>query len=763
MNYKIAQFILTPPQRSRSTLEIYVAQPDANKEALAGKLFALIEIDSNKVAGLKIINFLINSLNYDYYQNEKMILRERVSTIKIEHIFESALAKTNKKLAEFLQAEKIKLDPEALNITIGVVYDDSLHFANLGKNKALLIYKGQPGETAKYKLADITEQTGAAENKKRAQPIKLFSNIISGSLPRGGYFIFASETFGEYLSAKQIMSIVTTLPPAGAAEQIKNTLSQINAYVPFLGIIIKNTTGLAAEEIKIKEPVTSTKASIANLIVTEEETEKLLTPSGLVNAKKWSSLFNNLIGRFSRNQPKPTNRPALLLKDKIFIKRKAEWLSFNRIFKALKKIGTYLIGLLIYIFKIITDKKALADFFSNLIAKAKNFWLSFRTAILRMFFWYKNLNRINKILFSVFLVCLLIFSLNLGWQNIKKSNTERQVAIANLITTIEQKQNQIDASLLYNNEVGAKKLLEEAKELLAKLPQDNQEQKDQSQRLTAKYQVQIEKISHVIRVTPVELANLTNLNSTAAPTNIIISKNEIYAADAASQTVYNVDIANELTTAINLNDATINKLAFPNLDKNGNIYYLGLNQAFVLDIKLKKISDLKVNHFSDLEKIIDFKQYNNRFYLLDSAQGQIYRLSKSGDQLVNPTPWLNAGEDLTKAAGIDIDGDIYILKNNGEIAKYSKGAKQDFTVAAIEPPLNQAAKIIVSPEGDYLYVLDPAGKRLIVFDKTGRFISQYVSDQFNDLKDFQIDETHKKIYFLNSSKVYSIDMSHASE
>ena len=139
MNYKIAQFILTPPQRNQSTLEIFVAQPDANKEALAGKLFALIEIESTKAENLKIINFLINTLNHNYYQSEKMILRERVSTVKIEHIFESALAKTNKKLAEFLQTENIKLNPNILNITIGVVYNDSLHFANLGKNKALFL------------------------------------------------------------------------------------------------------------------------------------------------------------------------------------------------------------------------------------------------------------------------------------------------------------------------------------------------------------------------------------------------------------------------------------------------------------------------------------------------------------------------------------------------------------------------------------------------------------------------------------------------
>ena len=763
MNYKIAQFILTPSRTSQSTLEIYVAQPDANKEALAGKLFALIEIESTKSASLKIINFLINSLNHNYYQNEKMILRERVSTIKIEHIFESALAKTNKKLAEFLQTEKIKLNHDILNFTIGVIHNDSLHFANLGKNKALLIYKSKPGDNVKYKLTDITEQTGASEIKKPASSLKLFSNIISGSLPRGGYFVFASETFAEYLTAKQIINIITTLPPASAAEQIKNTLNKINAYVPFLGIIIKNTAGVDIDEVKIKQPITSTKSSIENLIVTEKKTEKLLTPSGLVNNRRWSSFFNNSIGRLIPGQADKTNRLGFSLKDKIFTKKKTNWPSPRKVFTALKNSSLYLIGLCIYIFKIISDKKSLAGLFNNLILKIKNLGRTSKTACLKLFFWYRNLSKVNKILFFVFLVCLLIFSANLSWQNIKNHNLKKQATISNLTATIEQKQNQIDASLLYNNEVGAVKLLLEVKELLGQLPKDNQGQIDQYQKLIAKHQVQIEKISRVIRVAPVELASFINLNPNAKPANIILANGKIYAADSEPSAIYSIDLANKLTTLINPNNQNASRLDFPNLDKNNNIYYLNSDKAAMLDTKSDKLSGLDINFSGSLEKIVEFKQYNNRFYLTYAATGQIYRFTKNNSQLISPTPWLNDKEDLTNVVNIDIDGDIYLLRNNGEISKYSKGGKQDFTITSVEPALNQPAKLIVSPEKDFLYVLEPLNKRLVVFNKSGKFNSQYASDKFDNLKDFQIDEANKKIYILNNATVYSFDMSHLAK
>jgi hypothetical protein len=758
MNYKIAQFILTPSQRNELVHEIYVAQPDANKEALAGKLFALIEIESKKSDSLKIINFLINTLSHSYYQNEKMILRERVSSIKIEHIFESALAKTNKKLAEFLQSEKIKLNPDSANITIGVIYNDSLHFSNLGKNKALLIYKNKVEENAKYKLADISEQTEKDEAKKPLSLAKLFSNVVSGALPRGGYFIFTNETFSEYLSAKQIINIITTLPPASAAEQIKNTLSKINAYVPFLGIIIKNTAGLKIKEIKIKQPVASTKASIENLIATEEQTEKLLTPSGLVNAKKWSSVFSGLTGRFGQAQTNKISEKTFLLKDKIFSGRKSSIFSLKKIFYSLKNYLVWFAGLLVYIFKILSNREKLAEFLKQLASNTKNLYIKIKSDLLRFFFWYKNLNKINKILLSAFLLCLIIFSSNLIWQNIKNNEVKNQTAVSELMAAIDQKQNQIDASLLYSNEEGAKKLLEEVKGLIAQLPQKTQSQKDQYNIIMAKYQVQIEKISRVVRVNAVEIANLVNLNANAKPTDIIMAQEKIYAADATQKTIYSVDLKSKLATAITLADQNISKLDFPNIDKNNNISYFNGNNVIVFDTKTEKTSVLEINYSVKPQKIIDSKQYNNRYYLTDSLNGQIYRFEKSGAKLTNATAWLNAQTDLTNATSMAIDGSIYLLKNNGEVSKYTKGKKEEFSISAVEPSLSQASKITVSEAQDYLYVFEPAGKRLVVFNKAGDFINQYTSDKFNDLKDFQVDETNKKIYFLNGASIYSIDM-----
>lgn len=756
MNYKIAQFIITPSQRDEFAHEIYIAQPDANKEALAGKLFALIEIKSKKSDSLKIINFLINALNNSYYQNEKMILRERISSVKIEHIFESALAKTNKRLSEFLQSEKIKLNSGLANITIGVIHNDSLHFSNLGKNNALLIYKCKNEHNAKYKISDISEQTDKGEAKKPSSMAKLFSNVISGSIPRGGYFIFSNETFSEYLSSKQIIDITTALPPASAAEQIKNTLSRINSYVPFLGIIIKNTDGIEIREIKIKKQISSTKDSIENLMTTEDRTEKLLAPSGIISPKKLPVFFENIFKYLKLNKNKKTSGTTFLLKDKIFSGKKISLFSFKKISDSLKNFLAFVIGIFIYIFKTLSDKRKLSELCGKFILNGKNLTAKTKTVSSEIFFRYKNLNKTNKILLSAFLICVTLFSSNLAWQNIKNKKALKQASISGLISLIEQKQNQIDANLLYNNGEGAKKLLEEVKNIMSELPQKSRSEQDKYAALSAKHNVQIEKISRVIRPEIFEIADFSKLNAESKPENIIMSQETIFSADASQKTIYIVDLKNKLSTSVNLPKQNISRLDFPDIGKNNEISYFNGKNIIIFNSKTEELSSLEIDYKFEPEKIIDLKQYNGRYYLADSASGQIYRFNRNGSKLTSANGWLNSEENLTEIKSMAINGEIYLLKNNGEIFKYGKGEKQNFSISKIEPNLNQASKIIIS-ENQNIHILDPSGKRLIVFDKNGDLINQYAGDKFDNLKDFQVDEKNKKIYFLNGASIYMIN------
>ena len=147
-------------------------------------------------------------------------------------------------------------------------------------------------------------------------------------------------------------------------------------------------------------------------------------------------------------------------------------------------------------------------------------------------------------------------------------------------------------------------------------------------------------------------------------------------------------------------------------------------------------------------------------YCLAPKNKQIIRFNKSTNKFTDAVSWINDDVDLTEAISMDIDGNIYILKNNGELLKFIKGKKENFELGMVEPALTNANKIISSVEQKYIYILDIVGKRLLVFDKSGKFINQYVSNKFNNLKDFTVDETAKKIYFLNNTSVLLINAKH---
>ncbi len=778
--YKIAQLILTPGQRANTAGEIFVAQPDADKEALAGKLFILIEIESKGTDSLKIINFLTENLNRNYYQSEKMILRERVKTVKIEHIFESALAKTNKSLAEFWRAEKIKIEPRLINVTAGVIYENSLHFADMGKNKAFLIYKSPhrpvrpdkkklpASNQLEYKIVDIIERSASGRMKEPEKEArandktilnKLFSNVISGSVPAGGYFLFANEALPEYLSSKQMVEIFTALPPASAVEQVKNLLSSINSYVSFLGIIIKNTAGAGEIESR-KEIKSSSLGSISNLKSVEEKTEKLLSSGGGLNLKRGISFFSAIIGKFSGGKKDSLMAP---LKDKIFFKKKTAFISLAGTYRTVGNIASYLVNFIFYALKnvrklilAVTDKSARDE----VTAKIKDACLNAVRKIKNIPFWFKNLSKKNKILLIIIVVFSLLFLGNLAMLTLKNKDAKENSAFLNLTELIKQKENQVEASLLYNNEDRAKKLLSEIRELLAQLPRKNDSQTKEYTVLFNKYNEQLEKIKHAIKIAnPAELANFANLETAAGPSSIILAGNKIYAGDAGKKLIYSLDISNNLITSISSVEAKIDALKYPAKDKNDNIYYLNGNNIIQLETKTGKVKNPSIDIAAGA-RIVSTAVFNNKLYLLDAKNGQIYVYAKAGDAFPPPISWLEEKSDFADAVSLDIDGSIYVLKKDGQALKYLRGEKENFTLNSVEPSLSSPLKINAQAESDYIYILEPVKKRLIVYDKTGKFLTQYEFEKLADLKDFTVDEVKKTIYLLNGASVYKVEATH---
>jgi len=753
MHFKIAQLSLSPGRNASTSGDIFIAQPDFMKEDLAGKLFIIIEIENSTTKDLKIINFLIDNLNHNYYNSEKILLRERISSLKVEHIFEAALAKTNKNFNNFLENNKYTINPNLINLTVGVIHKDDLYLANKGKNKALLIYsKKDENKNEYYESIDLFDkpdshgETAHDENNLK----KLFSNVISGKIPEGGQFIIMNEALPEYLSNKQIIKISSVLPPISAVEQIKNALSKINTYISFSAIIIKSSK---LSQKNIERPINNSKAedSIIDLNKTEEKTETLLTPSGIINVKKYLKTPSII----SKNKQTKTNTNHNLgLKDKILVKKSPlNFKILKKISEFIKNIFIYIINSFFFIFKILSKKQNLSNFFVN-IKKT----ISLKHELVRK--KIKNIKQKNKILILVFSTLVLLFVANIGLQKKEEVKQKNEKKYEELNTLIEQKQNQAEANLIYSNDKGALESYKEMNELLKQLPQETDEQKEKHEKFKEKYNEFLEKIRKVTKIDPEEISNFNNLLKESTPDNITFSlkNNKIYAGDSAQKSIYILDTIENSTTILAELTKPINSLLYPAKSDSEQIYYYNNSSIINFDINSETLGELNIALGN--VSVISADTYNNRLYLLDKNKGQVLRFNRKGDSFSSPYAWSTANSDLKEAVDMSIDGNIYVLLKNGDVVKFLRGEIVDFKLEIIDPKLNNPTKIIASKDNNYLYILEPSSSRVIVYNKEGEFQMQYKINNLENIKDFQINDKEKTFYFLNNSSVYKAKMTH---
>ena len=278
-----------------------------------------------------------------------------------------------------------------------------------------------------------------------------------------------------------------------------------------------------------------------------------------------------------------------------------------------------------------------------------------------------------------------------------------------------------------------------------------------------KYQEHIDKISHITKIeSPEKISDLADLNSLASPDNIVMLSNTIYSSDSSLKTVYVVDLTDKLITAITNTNPAYTKIIKPLADKNNNLFYLNTDKIVRLNTENEEFTPMTIEFDGNFSQIAGQALYNNRLYLLDNIDNKILRYS-IGNNITSPISWLKDDIDMSDTVDLAIDGNIFVLKKNGEILKLLKGGLQEFTTSLIEPAIKEATKIEVSPEQKYIYILEPKQKRLIIFDKSGKFLLQYACDNFNNLKDFTVDEINKKIYFLNNTTIYSINADYFEE
>lgn len=750
MQYKLVQLILPATQKIDSLGDVYVAQPDTLKENLLGKLFIVLQINSSSSNDNKLANFLISELSKNYYQNDKAILRERLKSITIEQVFESCLAKTNKNLADQLLSKKIVVDLRKINATVGVIFGTEIHFSNLGKNKINLFYPNKQTESQdKYKLKDLTEDN---EDHAEISPNKLFANVINGALPQAGFLLFTNEALPEYFGTKKLIEIITNLPPLGAIEHIKQQLEQLNSFVSFYAVLIKNTTGAVTAE-PPKRIKASANESINDLRLTEAITEKLLMPTGLIDFRKWADRGKKTLtkSRSGARQLSVTSRqiqqeklPVVKARGhKIALKAKDGLLSIVYLVTSLLAGG----------FSLVKNHNLKSYDFSN---SAKQLALFTSNALLSPVAWFFNLKQRQRLMIFSSFIFLVLFGISIAYTNYHQKQLASAEHINAVLAQIEEKENLIDSSLIYKNDIGASNLSNEVKALLAGLP-TFKEANPKLDLLKTRFQDQEKKVRRIVDISPKEIANIGGLVAAAEPLNLTETDQALYSSDSKNRTIYKVDLETKIISTLSSGMEGLEGLSGGAIDNN-LIYYQAKDKVFIFNAKKDqgKTYEVKNNALLDAIEIAPFTTGSTqRLYVLNKA-GDVLRFNFTNNAFGNARSWLNEKVDINNLTKMHINGSIYFLYNNGNIAKFSSGQKQAFALTGLEPKLTNTPTMTSSDK--YIYIADNNLKAVAVFDTKGAYQKMYQADKFTNMTALQIDEKNKLGYVLSDRVIYSFEL-----
>jgi hypothetical protein len=624
-----------------------------------------------------------------------------------EILLEEVLQELNQLLPD-LSDNKIKNWLQTLDIVVGVIHQNNIYIASIGNIGALLIHNNQ--------ITQILEQN------TDFNPTKIFTDIVSGELDTGDALIISTNALFDYISQEKIKRTIKKYTPQASITQFKQLLDTVPDFVTFNSVVLKYPSG---RDLDIPNE---------NIQVTIESDDE--EDDGTIHVDKHDTT--------PRQDHHKKTRTKLV---------------FDK--SGLKNIKT--VQVFIYIWELIKIFFAIiGKIFSVIGNSIKNAWLfvfsskyrqdrenvildKTQSTINKKVNWFSDLTWQKKVLIIGIIVILLVFLQSLVFLTQKQAVNKQEQAYEQSIDAINNSINEVEASLIYNDEKRAEELLLNIQDMLNDLDATSPQQEEELDLVKEQTVRLLNKVRHINYVdSPLELFDLSSLNN---PKQIIQKNGQFYILDQENLYLLEEQAPNILTAYPNGKTLA----DWPNNDQ----LILSNDQEYVIF----NLSSKELNSFAFAQNIgnisvQDMSIYSNNLYVLDTEADQIFKYPERGQSFSNGVTWLTDDIDLSDAYSLTLDGDIYVMFNSGQILKLRKGSREIFNYHQPHPKLGKQAIIKTFKDSEYLYIIDPENQRVAIIDKEGNIKDQYTSLKFDNLVDLAIDQEEKAIYLLNGNHLY---------
>ncbi|MAG28994.1 hypothetical protein CL632_02515 [bacterium] len=724
MNKKAATAIATDTIKHTAASGLLSIFELTNPRSKSKKIVVFSEIEISDKDNDAIIEQIANEIKNQFFN---------APTETSEYAFENALTKANIKIKDKLLA-KPKNWLSKIHIVVLATSGEEVHLASVGNIHAFL--------THNQKIVDVLKSPSQTQTPN---PVKLFTNIVSGKLAIGNSMVLINESVLDYLSIERIRKCAQENTPNEAIIKLNELLSRAPESKQFgLGIITRSYKKVPQQEQTIRQIAEvnnkikkySDKKSHKPTQENQEENavEKYLAPSKI-------NRFESSKVALSSYTPKIKQLSLALLTFVLSVISKlleAIERAFKRIipliismFRALFSIGKHQSARTYHLSKI---KLSASAFISNLI--------------------HTKPRKKQVIGLAVFLL-VAIFVISISLRARENTTQEIKVNFQSQLTQIEQKVSQAEASLIYNNESGAKSILIEALALLSafreKFPQE-QDNYTRVRNTIANMEDRIEKKQPIENLST--LATIIPAPISTNATGLIGLGTSVYFYDGIQEKISSIDTDQGLLLSLPLESQGITSFNTALALTDETIVGLAKDTALIVDADTEIISKQKFDF--DPEKANAFASYSSNLYTFDISENQIIRFRRAGKGFTAAQNWLTQEYELATIQDISVDGFVYLLDSQGNIHVFLRGKFNNRLPwpAADEP--GSFLKLHTNENVDVFYILDPDKERIIRMTKSGELVVQLTDPFLAKATDILASNDDSNLFVLAADKIYQI-------
>ncbi len=736
----------------------------------AKKLYLFVEIESSDKDNASIITALSSQLQHHFYS---------APTETVEYAFENALAKANASIKDNLLT-KPKNWLTKIHIAAVASTKEEVHISTVGNVRAYLIHQERIIDILGNGTSNTKAQTAQAPN-----PIKLFSNIVSGSLYQDTAITILNDTVLDYLSEERIRKCIKEYNPQEALAKIEELLSKAPPTKQFAMAILKRMVGTKPVVEMVPETGTPRKKEAPQKESTRPTKKEKPIPEEFEEA--YDDTIDTGVEHISDTDPldmydeEPEDAESLsYLKPRDGYTMDRNSISAQSILDSIKrtapivgqKILTYILaGLSWLLAHIQAGITKAGPAVSNLPGVLKNIWKNRKA---RDYHFSKIKDTVKektqqttkkvtqasptqKYILMAVGVLVLIFVGSLVLRARENTIVAVNEDFSDRKNAIEQQLNEAEAALIYNNESRARQVLLDVQHAITSLSQEYPEKVSELESYTSQMTSMQDRSEHKKVFNDLSpFVTIIPAPITEQQTGLVSLAEGVYYYDGVQERIAELDAENALLLSLPLDNqglAGFQTAAFLN---ETDIAALSEDTVYFVDTSDETLSKQLFEY--NPATAFPFTSYAQNLYTLDPDTRTIIRYRKAGQGFTPAQEWMQETYDFSGMTDIAVDGFIYTLHESGDIHVFLRGAYNKKIAFPVADKPTGTPRLYTTEDSDYFYILDTSKQRIVHMTKTGELIVQYVSPLLAEAQSFVVDPEENNIYVLVHDAIYQIPL-----